>query len=213
MIGVAADARFRDLTTDLMDPGEDPDVYLPYAQFPTGGFEIVVRSATSAPASAEMVQSAVAALDPSVPLSRTRSLESLLAGQTAAARSGSAALGIFATLALALSGIGLYGVMAFLVVSRRRELAIRATVGADAGAVVRMVIRQGMALVGIGVLAGLATALLAGRLFSSLLFGVGAFDPAVFLSAATLALVGLAACAIPARRATRVDPVEALRHE
>ncbi|MEX2124644.1 MAG: ABC transporter permease [Woeseia sp.] len=214
VIGVAENVRFRDLTSDLFSPGEDPDVYFSYAQSPTASFEILVRSATSGLAGIDLVQRAVAELDPSVPLASVQSLGSALDAQTASARFGSIVLGLFAALALVLSGIGLYGIMAFFVASRRCEIAIRMALGAKQARVLRMVVRQGMLLVGLGAIAGLAAVLVGGRLFSSVLFGVGAADPAVHLSTvALLALIAFAACAIPAWRATRVEPTEALRSE
>lgn len=214
VIGVAENVRFRSLTTDLMDPGEDPDVYFHYAQIPTSSFDILVRSTTSGLVDIGIVRAAVAELDPSVLVARVQSLEDVLAAQTAGARFGSLVLGIFAALALALSGIGLYGVMAFLVASRRREIAIRIALGAQPARVRRMVVSQGMLLVGIGAAAGLAAVLLGGRLFSSLLFGVRPSDPAS-MAAVTAILIATAALAniAPVRRAVRTEPQTVLRGE
>lgn len=214
MIGVAGNVRFRNLTTDLMDPGEDPDVYFSYAQVPTSSFDILVRSATSELTRVDIVRRAVSALDPSVPLARVQPLEDALAAQTANARFGSFVLGIFAVLALALSGAGLYGVMAFVVASRRREIAIRMALGAEPTRVLRMVVRQGMALVGIGAIVGIGTALLSARLFSSLLYGVQPSDPAAITTVTAILLATAAlANAIPALRAVRTEPQIVLRGE
>jgi putative ABC transport system permease protein len=214
VIGVAQNVRFRDLTADLFSPGEDPDVYFSYAQDPTPSFEIVVRSATNALTDAELVRRTVAELDASVPLTSAQPLETALGDQTASARFGSIVLGLFAGLALVLSGIGLYGIMAFFVASRRGEIAVRIALGAKPARVLRMVVRQGMTLVSIGIIAGLAVVLFGGRLFSSLLYGVGVADPLAHLSSvALLAVIAFFACAIPAWRATRIDPTEALRSE
>ncbi|MGH8195541.1 MAG: ABC transporter permease [Woeseiaceae bacterium] len=214
VIGVAENVRFRDLTTDLFSAGEDPDVYFSYAQIPTASFEILVRSATSELTAFDVVRRAVTELDPSVPLGRVQPLESVLEAQTASARFGSVILGLFAVLALVLCGIGLYGIMAFFVASRRSEIAVRMALGARQTRVLGMVVRQGMLLVGAGAIAGLAAVLLGGRLFSSLFFSVGATDPAVHLtSVGLLAVIAFVACALPAWRATRIDPTEALRSE
>lgn len=214
VIGVARNVRFRDLTSDLFSLGEDPDVWFPYAQRPTQSFEILVRSATSELAAIEVIQQAVARLDPALPLARPQALAGALEAQTGSARFGSVLLGLFASLALVLSGIGLYGVMAYFVASRRSEIAVRMALGAGQAGVVGLVVRQGMLLVGIGAVAGLAAVALGGRLFSSLFFGVGAADPVAHLSSvALLGAIAFVACALPAWRAARIDPTEALRHE
>jgi predicted permease len=214
VIGVAGNVRFRDLTTDLLSPGEDPDVYFSYAQMPAGEFEVLVRSATSEVTSIDAVRRAVADLDSAVPVARGQSLDGVLEAQTASARFGSVILGLFAVLALVLCGIGLYGVMAFFVASRRAEIAVRMALGAEQARVLGMVVRQAMALVAAGAIAGLAVVVLGGHLFSSLFFGVGAVDPLVHLSSvALLAVVAVVACVLPAWRATRIDPTEALKSE
>jgi putative ABC transport system permease protein len=214
VIGVAGNVRFRDLTSDLFSPGEDPDVYFPFAQSPTASFEILVRSRTDGTMPAEVVRRAVARLDPSVPLANIQSLETALAAHTASARLASTVLGLFALLAATLCGIGLYGLMAFFVASRRWEIAVRIAVGARQSRVLRMVVQQAMMLAGIGIVAGLFAVLVLGRLFSSVLFGVRPADPLVHLSSiALLALVAFLACAIPAWRAVRIDPTEALRSD
>ena len=214
VVGVAANVRFRDLTTDLFSPGEDPDVYFPYAQLPTGDFEILVTSGTSELPAAEIVRRAVAGLDPSIPLANVQPLESVVEAQTASTRLASTILALFAALAVVLSGIGLYGIMAFFVASRRWEVAVRIAVGAGQSRVLRMIVQQAMTLVGIGIVAGLAAVLVVGELFSSVLYDVGSADPAVHLSSiALLALIAFLACAMPAWRAIRIDPTEALRSE
>jgi predicted permease len=214
VIGVAANVRFRDLTSDLFSAGEDPDVWFPYPQRPSTTLEILVRSGTSDLVPADVVQRAIAGLDPSVPLVRAQPLADVLGEQTGSARFGSVILALFAGLALVLCGIGLYGVMAFFVASRRPEIAVRMALGAKQAQVLAMIVRQGMALVGIGVIAGLAAVVAGARLAASLLFGVSPADPLVHVSClALLATIALAACLLPAWRATRIDPTEALRAE
>jgi len=212
VIGVVEDVRYRDLTTSLMDPGEDPDVFLSYAQLPSAAFDIVVRTEQPELANASLIQREVSALDPSVPIFRVQSLSAAVAAQTASDRFGSSLLALFGGLALALAAVGLYGVMAFVVGMRRREIAIRLAVGADPRSALSMVLRQGMALVALGTALGLATAFAAGQLLKSLLFGVSTRDPLTFIVVPlVLVAVAFAANYIPAHRATRIDPQLALK--
>ena len=123
-------------------------------------------------------------------------------------------LGVFAALALSLASIGLYGVMALTVTQRTRELGIRMALGAERTNIFKLVLGQGMSLMAIGIAIGLVGAIGAGRALMSLLYNVGAVDAwAVFLSVFSLLVVALIACCVPARRATRVDPIVALRTE
>ena len=124
------------------------------------------------------------------------------------------ALGIFASLALLLASIGLYGVMSFAVSRRTRELGIRMALGAQASDVFGLVLRQGMGLVAVGIALGLIIAAMVTRLLTSFLYGISTTDRVTFLGIPViLALVALVACYIPARRATKVDPLVALRYE
>jgi ABC-type antimicrobial peptide transport system permease subunit len=141
-------------------------------------------------------------------------MEEVAADSVAQPRFRSELVGTFAGLALTLAAVGIFGVLAFVVSQRTREFGIRMALGARAGDVLRLVIAGGFKIVAIGIVIGLAAAAALARLLTTLLFGVKPLDPATFLGApAVLALVALAACAVPALRAARVDPVIALRQE
>jgi ABC-type antimicrobial peptide transport system permease subunit len=153
-------------------------------------------------------------MDATIPVFGVRSLENLLADQTAQARFGSSVLTVFGAVALLLTAVGLYGVLAFLVALRRREIGIRVALGAPVRAVVSSVIGYGVRLVTIGSIVGLIVASLATRAIENQLYGVSAHDPSIFVGVALgLLLVGVAASSAPARRAARVDPQIALREE
>jgi putative ABC transport system permease protein len=160
------------------------------------------------------LRAAVRSLDPDVPLSAIQSVESILYDSVAAPRFRTRLLVGFAAVALILAVVGLYGMLAYTVTQRSREMGIRMALGARPTAVFRMVIRQGMGLVVVGIVLGVAGAFAATRLLAAQLFAVTATDPIVFGSVViALALAGLAACIVPARRATKADPIAALRME
>jgi ABC-type antimicrobial peptide transport system permease subunit len=157
---------------------------------------------------------AVHALDPELAVADVRPLESYLGDALARRRFSMTLLAGFAGLALMLTAVGLYGVIAYTVVQRTREFGIRLALGASQATVLRGVLRRGLLLVGAGVLAGVIGAVAFTRVLGSLLYEVSATDPAVFAGiVALLGVVGVAASYAPARRATRVDPAVALRAE
>jgi predicted permease len=212
IVGVVGDARFRDLTTPLATT--EPDVYFPMAQVPTRNLQVAVRSSLPPEQIAAAVRREIAAIDLSVPLFGVQPLQQLLDQQTATRRFGSAVLTAFGLSALVLAAVGLYGVLAFLVSLRRREIGIRLALGATSGRVLEGVIGQGTALAAMGLVIGVVAALFSTRVIESQLFGVGARDPLVFVGAAiALLLVAVVASWVPARRASRVDPQIALRTE
>ena len=212
IIGVVADARFRDLTTPLQS--SEPDVYFSMGQVPVRGLTVGVRATLPPAQLTPAIRREIAAIDPTVPLFGMRPMEELVRQQTAQGRFGSAVLTAFGVSALVLAAVGLYGVLAFIVSLRRREIGIRLALGATSNRVLEGVIGQGTALAAIGLVIGLAAAFFSTRVIESQLFGVGARDPIVFvLSAAALLLVAVAASWVPARRAARVDPQIALRVE
>jgi len=196
--------------------GEDPQavIYLPLTQNFTPAATIQVRT-TGAPAnSIEAVQKQVQALEPNLPLTNIATIEQQLDQALFARRMGAALLGIFGLLALALAGIGVYGVMAYSVTQRNQEIGIRMALGAGQAEIIGMVLRQGMILTSIGLTIGLAASIALSRFVARLLFGIGATDPLVFGTVSLiLAGVALIASYVPARRATRIDPLGALRTE
>lgn len=212
IVGVVANVRFRDLTTNLSTT--EPDVYYPYALLPSATIELAVRGSGDVTALAGAMRQAIAAADPSLPLYNVDLLSTLLHRQTGTARFGSVVLGAFSMVALLLAAIGIYGALAFLVNLGRREIAIRLAIGATTNNVLRRVVGHGAMLAGAGLAIGAVSARFATRALSSQLFGVSPTDPSTFVAVAgVLLLVAVVASYIPARRATRVDPLTALREE
>jgi putative ABC transport system permease protein len=202
-------------------PKEVPfQFYMPYVQIPddfiTGltGMALVARTQGDPAAMAAPMKETILAVDKDQPVTAVRTLEQVLADSLAQRRFTMLLLGLFAGLALVLASVGIYGVMSYTVAQRTHEIGVRMALGARPGDVLRMVVRQGMALAGIGITIGLAVAFALTRLMSSFLFGVSATDPLTFIAIPlVLAGVALAACFVPARRATKVDPMVALRYE
>jgi putative ABC transport system permease protein len=209
VVGVAGDVRQTDLATAPM-----PQIYLPFKQFPGETLQIVLRSATPAPALAEALRAAVRSLDGNLERLEPQSLTAQLALTTAGRRSAVMLLLSFAALALILTAVGLYGVISLLVAQRRREFGIRIALGAQARQVLSLVLIAGVRLSLIGLSLGAAVAAAGTRLVQSQIVGVSAGDPRAYFSAGALLLsVALLACALPAVRASRVDPMVVLRDE
>jgi predicted permease len=196
-----------------LDP-QNEGVYLPLDQNVINFMSLIVRTDRDPMAYASAIQSAVNTIDPTLPLYWVRSLEEQYHLDTWFFRAFGTLFMAFGFTALALAVVGFYGVMSFSVGQRTREIGVRMALGAQARSVVRLVLRQGGAQLAVGVLLGLGFAAVLARGLGTMLFGVAPWDPAVFaVVVATLSLSGLAACLIPARRATRVDPIDALRYE
>ncbi|HXU35020.1 MAG TPA: ABC transporter permease [Blastocatellia bacterium] len=213
IVGIAGDVRDTALESDAR-----PCVYLPYSQFPASSMSLVVRTAVDSRAESKTlvpaIRSEVWAIDKDQPVTDVKTMDEYVSDSVSPRRANALLLAVFAALALALASIGVYGVMAYSVAQRVREIGIRMALGAQRSDVVRLIVGSAMTLVFAGVGIGLASALALSRVLSSLLYGVSATDPMTFAFVSVL-LVCLAwfASYIPARRATKVDPMIALRHE
>jgi ABC-type antimicrobial peptide transport system permease subunit len=163
---------------------------------------------------AAIVQQEVERLDPGLPVYGVETMEQQVGKSLVLARLAASFLGVFGFLALTLAAVGLYGLMSYTVAARTREIAIRMALGASAQRTLSMLARQGLSMVSVGLGAGLAASLAVARLVSSLLYGVGSFDPLTFITVPiVLVFVACLAILVPARRAAKVDPMVALRYE
>ncbi len=209
VVGVVADIRHLGLA-------EEPraEVYVPFRQEPLPLIGFAVRTAGDPLALAGAVRREVWSVDSDQPVSYVLSLETMAAESLTLRRASMLVLLFFAATALALAALGLYGVMAHAVAQRTHEIGVRMALGAERARVLRMVVGEGVRLAGAGLAVGLLGSLILTRLLSSMLFGVSPTDPATLAAAAlVLAATALLASLIPARRATRVDPMVALRYE
>lgn len=206
VVGVCATAQLKDLTKESKGT-----FYLPsYSSSST----IVVRTARDPRPLTSSIREQILAVDPNQPVYDIKTMDERIAATLETRRFAVVLLGVFGVLALLLAAIGLYGVLAFTVSQRTRDIGIRVALGAQSRDVLVMVIRQGMLLVVIGTALGVMGGYALTRLIQSLLFGISATDPATFLLAPlVLGVVGFIACYVPARRATKVDPLVALRYE
>ena len=197
---------------DLGQPVVKERLYYPVVQQPNSGMALVVKTAIDPQTLVSLVRAAVQSLDPELPLSDVRTMDQWVGRSLQTRRAPTLLLAIFGTVALLLSGIGIYGVLAFGVAQRVHEFGIRQALGADRRTILRMVLGQGVRTALIGVALGLAGALALTRYLQSQLFGVGTRDLSVFAGATLLLLaVAVVACYLPARGSTRMDPMAALR--
>lgn len=209
IVGVVGDTHQTGIATEIL-----PEVYISFEQLPNLGMSLALRTDGNPMAFAPTVREIVASLDKNVPVYGIETLDATLATQVASQRFNMALLVGFAALALLLSVIGIYGVMAYAVGQRTHEIGIRLALGAVPGNVLRMILLQGAKLAALGVVLGLGAGIALTRLLSSMLFEIKATDPLTFAAGALISFAAaLAACLIPARRATKVSPLVALRYE
>jgi predicted permease len=209
VIGVVGDVRQKGVAAE-----PEPAAYVSQLQDHWGFGRVLVRASGEPVALLSAVRSALREVDPSIPLDQPRTMEEIIDGDLAGRRVPMQLLTAFATLALLLAAVGVYGVMAYAVASRTREFGTRMALGARPRAIFDLVMRQALTTSAVGLLLGLVAAVAGVRMLGSLLYGVQPFDLATFaIAGVLLALVVVAACLLPARRATRVDPMVALRSE
>jgi len=209
IIGVVADHKHLGL-----DLAVEPVAYWPHPELVYSGMTFMVRTRDDASAVAPAARNVIHSIDPQQPIGEVSAMESLLATSVARARFSASLLTVFSFVAMVMAAVGIYGVMSYSVLQRTHEIGVRMALGAQRFDVLKMVVKQGIVLGAIGVVAGLFVSLLATRLIASLLFEVTATDTVTFVIVSLgLFLVTLIACYVPARRATRVDPLKALRYE
>jgi ABC-type antimicrobial peptide transport system permease subunit len=195
-------------------PVQDAQAYLPRAQLPTRALSIALRTAGDPADVVPALRRTVRSMDPDIALSQVQSMEDVVGSTIAQPRINTVVLSVFAGIALLLAAIGIYGVTSYAVSQRTREIGVRMALGAERGTVLGLVVRQGMLPVAAGLVIGLLAAFAATRVMQSLLFETNATDPLTFIAiTALLGMIALVASLVPAVRASRVDPVEALRSE
>ncbi len=209
IVGVVGDVKYDDMAAKFGN-----DIYVPYLQSGYPVYYVTVRTAGDPLSMVAAVRQAVAAVERELPVSDVMTMSQRIANSTSRTKFIAVLLALFAVLALVLAVTGLYGLIAYSVAQRTREIGIRMALGAQSSQVLRLTLRQGMWLVATGVAVGVAAALALTRLMQSLLYEVSAADPLTFAAVALLlALAALLACYVPARRAARIDPMVALRCE
>jgi putative ABC transport system permease protein len=191
-----------------------PEIDVPFWQSPWPGSNVAVRASVDPAALTKSISEIVLSMNPNLPLAEVKTMDQIKDESMAGDRFSAFLFGSFAGLALLLAALGIYGVMSFAVAQRTHEIGLRIALGAGQNRVVRLIIREGMTLAGIGLLVGLAGAYFVGRVMQSLFTGVGALDPVAFGGVAALLLMSaLLACYVPALHASKVDPMQALREE
>jgi len=209
VVGIAGDVKNSSIRRDA-----EPAMYFSIPQFPFREMYLQVRGRAAAEALLPLVRDTVWSRDPALPISKVQTMEQVLGASVTQPRFLMALMSGFAALALLLAAVGIYGILSYAVTERRQEIGIRVALGAQAPSVVWLVVRQGLVLAVTGVGLGALAAYLGGRWLSTLLYEVGAADPLTFAVVACLVLaVSIAACYVPAWRASRLDPLVALRTE
>ncbi len=210
IVGIAGDVKQWSLDSDTV-----PEMYAPVRQAPTAAMWLAIRTTAGDPSGVvPAVRSVLHDLDPDQPITAVRSMQNLVEESMVVSKYMTTLIGIFAGIALLMAAMGIYGVISYSVAQRTAELGIRIALGAGSGNVVQLVLKQAAWVVGIGIAIGVPGAAAVTKVLQSYLYGVGARDPVTFVVIpAVLAGVALAASYLPARRATRVDPLIALRYE
>jgi putative ABC transport system permease protein len=209
VVGIVHDVREQELAGE-----PQPQFYVPFAQWPVDYFSVALRTDRSLDAIIPLARTELRELDPDLPMFEVQTLESIVADSVARPRFYMLLLGTFAIVALVLSGVGIYGVIAYLVAQRTHEIGVRMALGASSTRVIRMVLGESLAIAAVGIALGLAGAFMLTRLLSSLLFGVNPTDPLTFTAVALiLAAIAMLASWLPAMRAARLEPVMAMRAE
>ena len=209
IVGVVADVMNSDF-----DDKHEPQIYNPYTQDTWRSMNMVIRSESDPAQLTSAVRGEVTALDKTLPVFNVKTMEQVIKERMSPKRLASIMMAIFAALALALSGVGIYAVMSYAVSQRTHEIGIRVALGAQPAHIFSLIVKQGFTLVSIGLAIGLVGSFAVTRSISQLLYGVTATDPITFFGISfLLAGVAMVACYVPTRRAIRVDPMVALRHE
>jgi len=209
VVGVVKDVRYDGLQGPI-----DPAYYMPFAQVPQRGQDIVIKTAGDPASLINAVRAEIRAVDADIPLLRVITLEQRMSEAVSEPRFQTTLLAVFSGIALLLSAIGIYAVISYSITLRTHEIGVRMSLGANRSDVLRMVVREGMMLAIVGALTGLAGALVLTRFMAGVLFEISPRDPLTFAAVSGIMLgIAFLACFIPARRATRVDPMIALRYE
>jgi putative ABC transport system permease protein len=197
-----------------LEKESEPEVFLPYEQSPWTQYSLILKTNRNPMDAVQSVRSAIRAIDPDVPITKISTMENMISGSIMDRRLKATTFNIFAALGAALAVVGLYGLLSYSVKRRTPEIGVRMAIGAQSSDVLRMIMKQGIVLISIGVAIGLAFSFYVNRLLMGLLYGVSTTDLiTIFSICAFVTVTGLIACYIPARRASRVHPIIALRNQ
>ncbi|HEY0564848.1 MAG TPA: ABC transporter permease [Terriglobales bacterium] len=207
VIGIAGDVHNSGVVTD-----PQPQVYVPFAQLPWADGNLLIRAEVEPHSVLSAVRQQIAAIDPEQPIANVQTGDELMSTAVAQNRFTTMLVGAFAVTAVILAIIGVYGTLAYAVAQRRPELSIRLALGAERSSILRLVVRQGLLLIGTGIVIGIVASFAVTRTMASMLYKVGSVDPLTFIGASVLLLaIAIAASYLPARRASEVSPLEVLR--